>query len=213
MSKRQFSILDRVLIEVETGLNTVFGQQSANRATPGNTLPEDELSSTEKKASAGYMRVNHCGEVCAQALYRGQLCLAKSPETQTMLQHACDEEIDHLAWTHERLQQLNSHRSYLNAFFYTHSFFIGLVAAAISDAYSLGFVEETEKQVGEHLQSHLKKLPEQDLKSRAIVEQMAVDEAEHGAAAKQAGGKALPAWIQCLMKLNSKVMTNSTYYL
>ena len=209
---RRYSPIDKLIAEFDNGLNAVFGKQQAQRANPAADTQDTELNHKQQKQSAGFMRVNHTGEVCAQALYRGQMIFARDEKTRSMLQHACIEELDHLAWTHQRLQELNSSRSKLNVFFYISSFALGAGAAAIGDEFSLGYVEETEKQVGKHLQEHLKKLAPEDLKSRKIIEQMAIDEAEHGAHAQQAGAKALPKWFQCLMTLQSKVMTNTTYW-
>jgi len=169
------------------------------------------LEPTEREHAAGLMRVNHVGEVCAQALYQSQKLFARNPEIQEMLHHSGQEEMDHLAWCETRLQELGSHTSYLNPFWYAGSFAIGMVAGLAGDKWSLGFVAETEKQVENHLASHLEKLPQNDHRSRAIVEQMRLDEIEHGQAALQAGGISLPNPVQQIMKAMSKIMTMSAY--
>ena len=169
------------------------------------------LDVAQRKHAAGLMRVNHVGEVCAQALYQSQKMLARDPEIQAMLEHSGQEEMDHLAWCETRLQELGSHPSYLNPFWYAGSFVIGMIAGLAGDRWSLGFVAETEKQVENHLESHLEKLPQEDLRSRAIVDQMRIDEIEHGQAALHAGGVALPEPIQKVMRGMSKVMTTAAY--
>jgi ubiquinone biosynthesis monooxygenase Coq7 len=157
------------------------------------------------------MRVNHVGEVCAQALYQSQKLVARNSEIKEMLDRSGQEELDHLAWCETRLKELGSHTSYLNPFWYAGSFAIGLAAGLAGDKWSLGFVAETEKQVENHLESHLKKLPEEDGRSRAIVDQMRLDEIEHGQAAVHAGGVSLPEPIQKIMQAMSKVMTTAAY--
>jgi len=169
------------------------------------------LSETERAHAAGLMRVNHVGEVCAQALYQSQKLLARDPQIQEMLNHSAQEEMDHLAWCETRLKELGSHTSYLNPFWYAGSFAIGLLAGLAGDQWSLGFVAETEKQVENHLQSHLETLPENDQQSRAIVQQMRLDEIEHGKDAIEAGGVVLPPVIQKLMQASSKFMTSTAY--
>jgi ubiquinone biosynthesis monooxygenase Coq7 len=169
------------------------------------------LDVAERKHAAGLMRVNHVGEVCAQALYQSQKLLARDSQIQEMLEHSAQEEMDHLAWCETRLKELDSHTSYLNPLWYAGSFAIGLVAGLAGDKWSLGFVAETEKQVESHLESHLQKLPETDHRSRAIVEQMRVDEIAHGQAALNAGGESLPEPIQKMMQALSKLMTTTAY--
>lgn len=213
MSKRQYTLVDRILGEVDTALRTLSTDLPAHRNNPASEMNDVEMNANDSRHSAGLMRVNHSGEVCAQALYRGQLVAARDDETATMLSRACDEEVDHLAWTHERLRELQSHRSFLNPLWYMNAFMIGVVASMAGDRWSLGFVEETERQVGDHLQGHLGKLPEADSKSRAIVEQMHEDETHHGAAAHNAGARELPSVVKQLMQLHAKVMTTLSYYL
>lgn len=207
MNKRNYSLLDQLLMQFERGLQTVCAVQTSQRPNPALDTAEPLLTQAEHQASAELMRVNHTGEVCAQALYYGQMVMAQSPIVYQALEQAALEETDHLAWTSERLQELNTHRSYLNAFWYSLSFLIGLTAGTAGDRFSLGFIEETERQVSQHLKSHLNRLPVKDLKSRQIVTQMREDEQRHGAAAARAGAKSLPLWVQCLMSLQAKVMT------
>lgn len=206
------SPIDRLIIEFDTALRTVVGGANAQRSSPGSEYSSKSvLDAQERKHAAGLMRVNHVGEVCAQALYQSQKLVARNPQIQEMLSHSAQEEMDHLAWCETRLQELGSHTSYLNPFWYAGSFAIGLAAGLAGDKWSLGFVVETEKQVENHLESHLEKLPQEDHRSRAIVEQMRVDEIEHGQAALQAGGAVLPEPIQKMMQLMSKVMTSTAY--
>ena len=206
------SPIDRLIIEFDTALRSVVGGANAQRPTPDSEQStKSVLDAQERKHAAGLMRVNHVGEVCAQALYQSQKLVARNPQIQEMLSHSGQEEMDHLAWCETRLQELGSHTSYLNPFWYAGSFAIGLAAGLAGDKWSLGFVAETEKQVENHLESHLEKLPLEDHRSRAIVEQMRVDEIEHGQAAVQAGGAVLPEPIQKMMQAMSKVMTKTAY--
>jgi ubiquinone biosynthesis monooxygenase Coq7 len=206
------SPIDHLIIEFDTALRTIVGGANAGRPTPGSsTTPNQSLDAAERKHAAGLMRVNHVGEVSAQALYQSQKLVARNPQIQEMLNHSAQEEMDHLAWCETRLQELGSHTSYLNPLWYAGSFAIGLAAGLAGDKWSLGFVVETEKQVENHLESHLEKLPLADHRSRAIVDQMRVDEIEHGQAALHAGGVILPDPIQKLMQAMSKVMTTTAY--
>lgn len=206
------ALIDRFIIEFDTALRSVVGGAHAHRPTPGSDIQSTALLDVkEREHAAGLMRVNHVGEVCAQALYQSQKLVARNPEIRQMLDHSGQEEMDHLAWCETRLQELGSHTSYLNPIWYAGSFAIGLAAGLAGDKWSLGFVAETEKQVENHLESHLKKLPVEDERSRAIVDQMRIDEIEHGQAAISAGGAALPEPIQKLMQAMSKVMTSTAY--
>ncbi|MBU3591421.1 2-polyprenyl-3-methyl-6-methoxy-1,4-benzoquinone monooxygenase [Polynucleobacter sp. 78F-HAINBA] len=206
------ALIDRFIIEFDTALRSVVGGAHAHRPTPGSDVQSTALLDVkEREHAAGLMRVNHVGEVCAQALYQSQKLVARNPEIRQMLDHSGQEEMDHLAWCETRLQELGSHTSYLNPIWYAGSFVIGLAAGLAGDKWSLGFVAETEKQVENHLESHLKKLPAEDERSRAIVDQMRVDEIEHGQAAISAGGAVLPEPIQKLMQAMSKVMTSTAY--
>ena len=204
--------IDRFIIEFDTALRSVVGGANAQRPTPGSESGANTaLDSEQRKHAAGLMRVNHVGEVCAQALYQSQKLVARNSEVQEMLDRSGQEEMDHLAWCETRLKELGSHTSYLNPIWYAGSFAIGLAAGFAGDKWSLGFVSETEKQVENHLASHLKKLPEEDHRSRAIVNQMRIDEIEHGQAAMNAGGVTLPETIQKMMQAISKVMTTTAY--
>jgi ubiquinone biosynthesis monooxygenase Coq7 len=206
------ALIDRFIIEFDTALRSVVGGAHAHRPTPGSDKQSTTLlDAKEREHAAGLMRVNHVGEVCAQALYQSQKLVARNPEIRQMLDHSGQEEMDHLAWCETRLQELGSHTSYLNPIWYAGSFSIGLAAGLAGDKWSLGFVAETEKQVENHLESHLKKLPVEDERSRAIVDQMRIDEIEHGQAAISAGGAVLPEPIQKLMQAMSKVMTSTAY--
>ena len=206
------SPIDRFILEFDTALRSVVGGANAQRPTPGSDFSSNSgMDSAERNHAAGLMRVNHVGEVCAQALYQSQKLVARNPEIQEMLNHSGQEEMDHLAWCETRLQELGSHTSYLNPLWYAGSFAIGLVAGLAGDKWSLGFVAETEKQVENHLESHLEKLPKEDQRSRAIVDQMRIDEIAHGQAAKKSGGANLPEPIQKIMQAMSKVMTTTAY--
>jgi len=204
------SLLDRFITEFDVALRSLAGGAQARRAMP-SAENAATLDSAERAHAAGLMRVNHVGEVCAQALYQSQKLLARSPETRAMLDHAAQEEMDHMAWCEERLSELGSHTSYLNPIWYAGSFGIGLLAGLAGDRWSLGFVAETEKQVEKHLNSHLETLPMADTRSRAIVDQMRLDEIDHGQSAWDAGGKPLPQTIKNAMEAVSKVMTTAAY--
>jgi ubiquinone biosynthesis monooxygenase Coq7 len=204
--------LDRFISGADKALRVITGVASASRPTPARHIAEAELSDAERRHSAGLMRVNHVGEVCAQALYNSQSRFAKTAEIRAQFAQAGREEEDHLAWTAERLGELQSHISVLNPLFYAGAYALGTVAAVLGDGTSLGFVVETERQVEAHLLSHLDKLPAQDGRSRAIVDQMRIDEIEHGAAAQALGATATPAPVQAVMAVMGKVMTSTAYY-
>jgi len=206
------SLIDRFISEFDTALRSVVGGAHAHRSMPSlDNQSTALLDAKQREHAAGLMRVNHVGEVCAQALYQSQKLVARNPEIRQMLDHSGQEEMDHLAWCETRLQELGSHTSYLNPIWYAGSFAIGLAAGLAGDKWSLGFVAETEKQVENHLESHLQKLPVEDDRSRAIVEQMRIDEIEHGQAAIVAGGAVLPESVQKVMQAMSKVMTATAY--
>ncbi len=210
---RRYSLADRFLMDLSQGLKTLHGgEQLKHRESPGQDAGNDTLSPRERRHAAGLMRVNHAGEVAAQALYQGQAATARLPEVREAMEEAAREEEDHLAWCEERLAELGEKPSRLGPFWYVGSFAIGAAAGLAGDKWSLGFVAETEKQVCDHLEGHLKKLPEQDQRSRAIVEQMKADEAHHGETARQAGGANLPRPIRDVMKLASRVMTRTAYW-
>jgi ubiquinone biosynthesis monooxygenase Coq7 len=206
------SPIDQIIIELDNALRCVAGGANSQRPTPeSEATSKTVLDAQERKHAAGLMRVNHVGEVCAQALYQSQKLVARDPQIKEMLNHSGQEEMDHLAWCETRLQELGSHTSYLNPFWYAGSFAIGLAAGLAGDKWSLGFVAETEKQVENHLESHLEKLPPEDHRSRAIVDQMRIDEIEHGQAAIRSGGAELPEPFQKIMQMMSKVMTATAY--
>ncbi|MFV9973030.1 MAG: 2-polyprenyl-3-methyl-6-methoxy-1,4-benzoquinone monooxygenase [Francisella endosymbiont of Hyalomma asiaticum] len=208
---RKLSFLDRVIEEFDSYARFTKVPLNPNRKSPSSNTSDGELSEVEKKHSAGLMRVDYTGEICAQGLYRGQASVAKLAQTKEHLYHAADEEYDHLAWCGERLQELGARPSLLNPFWYWASFGIGVVAGSISDSLSYGFVVETEKQVIKHIDSHLKSLPLNDNRSRKILKQMYIDESEHAVEAEKAGGKKLPKAVKAIMKLQSKVMTTLAY--
>ena len=200
--------MDNLLSVTNRALRTVFTHHHASRANPGNDSAYAALNDEEKHEAAALMRVNHVGEVCAQALYTAQALATKSEGLRRHLQAACEEETDHLAWTEERLKQLGGRTSLLNPLWYAGAFGIGFLAAKLGgDAMSLGFVAETEKQVEAHLQSHMQRLPENDHASRAIVAQMKADEMRHAQEALAAGAVELPAPIKGLMRVVAGVMT------
>ena len=211
---RQFTPFDKLLMVADNALRTLSGgYQVTERENPALKVDLVELSSSEKKRSAGLMRINHCGEVCAQALYQGQAMTARLPEVREKMAEAAIEENDHLDWCVSRLNQLGSHTSIFSPLWYVGSFSIGAIAGAVGDKWSLGFVAETEHQVVRHLEDHLVQLPEKDEASRKILEQMKVDEMQHATAALEAGGARLPKPVQVGMKLMSRVMTSTVYYL
>ncbi len=205
--------LDQFIVGLDGALRTVAGITAGTRSNPSNNVAENEMDPGERRHSAGLMRVNHVGEVCAQALYASQGLLARREEVARQLAVSQREEEDHLAWTAQRLRELDSRPSLLNPLWYAGAFAIGLVAARLGDGPSLGFVVETERQVEAHLNSHLERLPAQDGKSRAIVEQMRQDEVAHGAAAGDLGARTLPAPVRLAMRGMARVMTSTAYYI
>ncbi|KAF3999648.1 2-polyprenyl-3-methyl-6-methoxy-1,4-benzoquinone monooxygenase [Glaciimonas immobilis] len=205
--------LDKVIVDFDRALRVIGGVTSASRPNPAAHLPESLLDAAEQRHSAGLMRVNHVGEVCAQALYDAQGRFAQGESVKQQFAEAGREEADHLAWTAERLRELGSRISLLNPLWYAGAYALGTVAARLGDARSLGFVAETERQVEQHLTSHLTELPEQDTKSRLIINQMREDEIAHGAAAKALGATDLSAPAQKVMQAMSKVMTSVAYYI
>lgn len=212
ITSRKFSPIDDLMMQVDTGLRTLFGKPNiTERANPGNTAEEGELSSQEKDLAGRLMRINHSGEVAAQGLYQGQALTAKLPEVKAKMERAAQEENDHLDWCEQRINELGTHTSYLNPFWYFGSVAIGATAGLAGDKWSLGFVAETEHQVVKHLSSHLNQISEQDHKSRAILTQMKEDEGQHATVAINAGGAELPAPIKKFMALTSKIMTKTAY--
>jgi ubiquinone biosynthesis monooxygenase Coq7 len=208
-------MLDRLIVEFDKGLKTLTANAHSVRPHPDHNINQtsEDLSNEEKRHAASLMRINHCGEVCAQALYNGQALTAKNPATIKALEQASKEETEHLAWCEKRIQELGSHTSFLNPIWYASSFTLGAIAGALGDQWNLGFLAETERQVGKHLDHHLETLPSNDTKSRAILEQMKIDEAEHAKTAVHLGAAELPAPIKAAMQTMSKVMTKTTYHL
>ena len=204
-------MLDRLITEFDRALRAVAGVHHAGRRSPAEAVPKKELSDAEQAHAAALMRVNHVGEVCAQALYQGQALTARNPENRSVLEHAALEEEDHLAWSAERIRELGGRPSLLNPLWYAGSLAIGALAGALGDRWSLAFLAETERQVEEHLSGHLRSLPEQDARTRAVVEAMRADEARHRAAAIDLGAAELPALARTAMRLASRVMTAVAY--
>ena len=214
MSANRFiNPLDHLIVGMDKALRVIAGVASASRPTPAAHADDGQLDAAEQRHSAGLMRVNHVGEVCAQALYNSQARFAKSDAMRAQFAQAGREEEDHLAWTAQRLKELGSQPSLLNPLWYAGAYAMGTVAAHLGDARSLGFVVETERQVEDHLAGHLDKLPAQDAKSRAIVEQMRSDEAAHGKAARDLGASEAPAPVKAAMSAMAKVMTTTAYYI
>lgn len=210
----RLSAKDRLIAQFDRALRTLApGQRAGSRISPADNAEHRDLSPAETRHAAGLMRINHAGEVCAQALYQGQALTAKLAKVRTQMETAADEEIDHLAWCEERLRQLHSRPSVLNPLWYGLSFALGAGAGMINDKMSLGFVAATEDQVAHHLRDHLQKLPATDEKSRAIVHKMLDEEEAHGANALRAGGYKFPKPVKWLMRLTSKVMTSTSYRL
>jgi len=202
--------LDDLIVAFDRGLRTVFAPAQSVRATPGEELPEADMSEEQRRLSASLMRVNHTGEVCAQALYQGQALTARDPASRAALEQAAREETEHLAWTERRIEALGGRKSLLNPAFYAGSFAMGALAGLAGDRWNLGFLAETERQVVAHLDGHLKRLPEEDRKSRAIVESMREDEARHATSAIGHGAAELPEPAKAVMRLTSKVMTTTS---
>lgn len=212
MTYRTLSRFDRALVEVERALGTIFDPEPvARRASPATDVDEAPLDAAERRRAAGLMRINHVGEVCAQALYFGQAATARDERTRERMLAAAAEETDHLAWCGERLRELDSRPSLLNPIWYAGAYAIGAAAGFVGDAVSLGFVVETERQVEAHLGEHLAKLPQADARSRAIVRVMKDDEARHARDAELAGAKALPDPVPSLMRFASNVMKAVAY--
>jgi len=211
MNSRHYSVLDRLIMAAQRGLDTANGPAVAARDNPAEPEPDVEMSAKARQHAAGLMRVNHTGEVCAQALYVGQAAVARDDATREQLLAAAQEETDHLAWCGDRLRELDSRPSLFNPFWYAGSYAIGLAAGLRGDGWNLGFVVETERQVEAHLAEHLKSLPAEDLRSRAIVETMKADEARHADHAQAAGARRLPQPIPTLMGLSSAIMKAVAY--
>jgi len=208
-----YTAIDTLLINLDQAVRTVFGRPpSTGRPNPADQAWEAELNEVEQQQAARLMRVNHTGEVCAQALYQGQALTASQPDVRVQLEQAAREENDHLNWCETRLEELGSHTSVLNPLFYAGSFLLGVLNGQAGDRWNLGFLAETERQVVQHLQDHLQRLPPQDEKSRLILAGMQADEGRHATTALEAGGTPLPLPVRLLMKAAAKVMTRTTYW-
>lgn len=210
---RAYSPVDRLIGSIDQALRTVLGGNSAARPYPAEGIAETVEKPQERRHAAALMRVNHSGEVAAQALYQGQAAVASSQTTHSALAEAAREETDHLAWCSTRIHELGGRTSLLNPLWYAGSFAIGALAGLAGDRTSLGFVAETERQVVEHLEGHLHRLPQTDARTRAIVQQMSADEERHGHNALNAGGAELPAVARALMKATARIMTRTAYWL
>ncbi|MDD4913229.1 MAG: 2-polyprenyl-3-methyl-6-methoxy-1,4-benzoquinone monooxygenase [Sideroxydans sp.] len=204
--------LDSLIIEFDKGLRTLFAKAPTARPYPDANIEESAMTDAEKKHAAALMRINHTGEICAQALYQGQALTAKDPAVEAKLNHAAWEETEHLAWTSHRVYELGGRLSLLNPFWYTSSLAMGALAGALGDKWNLGFLAETERQVGAHLQHHLDTLPPQDAKSRAVAQQMFTDEVGHADMAVELGAAELPLPVKVAMRGMSQVMTKTVYW-
>jgi ubiquinone biosynthesis monooxygenase Coq7 len=211
-ASRQFTPTDRLIGSIDQALRTLLGGNSATRPYPAEGIAETVDQQAERRLAAALMRVNHSGEVAAQALYQGQAAVAGSSSTQDALMEAAREETDHLAWCATRIHELGGRTSLLNPLWYAGSFAIGALAGLAGDRTSLGFVAETERQVVEHLEGHLHRLPQTDARTRAIVQQMSVDEERHGHNALNAGGATLPPLARAMMKVTARIMTRTAYW-
>jgi ubiquinone biosynthesis monooxygenase Coq7 len=205
--------IDRLIVTFDNGLKTLFGPAATSRPAPGAEFPESGMAEAQRQHAAALMRVNHTGEVCAQALYQGQALTARSSRAQGALRHAAQEETEHLAWTAARIEELGGRQSLLNPLWYAGSFALGAAAGLLGDRWNLGFLAETERQVVEHLEGHLQRLPVEDRRSRAIVEEMRLDESRHATTAHVHGAAELPLPARVLMRTASRVMTTASYWL
>jgi 3-demethoxyubiquinol 3-hydroxylase len=212
MNDRTLTPLDRVLTGINRSLSGLGGAR-ASRPSPADGIPDETLTASERRHAAGLMRVNHSGEIAAQGLYHGHALVSRDPGTRTQMTQAADEEMDHLGWCEERLGQLEAGPSRLSPLWYAGSFAIGAASGILGDRWALGFVEETERQVSEHLQGHLRDLPSRDRRSRAIVKQMQAEEQAHGAAARAAGALELPGPVRGLMRVTARIMTRTAYWI
>lgn len=206
-------MFDELIVAFDKALRTLFVKAPTVRPVPGAELPETELSAGEKTHAGALMRINHVGEICAQALYQGQAAVCRDPDIRKALDHAADEETEHLAWTEQRIDELGARKSWLNPVWYVGAFSFGVLAGKLGDGWSLGFLAETERQVEAHLDGHMHALPGGDAKSQAIVWQMKVDEAAHAEMAVDLGGRELPFPVKAAMRMAAKVMTTTAYHL
>jgi len=204
--------IDELIVAFDKGIRTLFAPAHALRVSPSARAREQPLDEDEKRHSASLMRVNHTGEVCAQALYQGQALTARDSRARIALERAAQEETEHLAWTEQRIAELNGRKSLLNPLWYGGSFALGALAGLLGDKWNLGFLAETERQVVQHLDRHLKRLPARDERTRALVKQMKRDEARHATTALSHGATELPLPIKLAMRLGSKLMTRTSYW-
>lgn len=202
---------EQLILEIDRALRTVFVSARSQRPIPGSDLPEGEMSEQERAHACGLMRVNHVGEICAQALYQGQAISSRDPVLRDALRGAADEETEHLAWTERRISELGGRKSLLNPLWYAGALSMGLLAGRFGDKWNLGFLAETERQVEAHLNGHLEKLPGQDVRSREVVDQMRIDEIKHADTAVNLGAAELPAPVKAAMKLAARIMTGAAY--
>lgn len=205
--------MDRFIVAFDRGLRTLFAEPRSQRPQPGSEEADVALDDTSKKHVAALMCVNHCGEICAQALYSGQSLTARNPRTAHALQQAAREETEHLAWCEQRIRELGGRKSLLNPVWYGGSFALGTLSGLLGDKWNLGFLAETERQVGKHLESHLAQLPNDDARSRAVLQQMHTDETRHANTAVRHGAAELPKPVKSAMRLASRIMTRTSYYL
>lgn len=206
------SLIDPLILQIDQALRTVFTKAPTVRAMPGEDLPEAQLTESERNHVAALMRINHVGEVCAQALYAGQAFTARESAVREALEHAAWEETEHLNWTERRIEELGGRKSLLNPLWYAGAWTIGAIAGRLGDPVSLGFVAETERQVEAHLDSHMSQLPPADLRSQAVIDQMKTDEISHAQTALSLGAAELPSIAKGAMKVASKVMTKTAYW-
>jgi len=214
MNERKLDPIDKILKRAGSTLQSLPSSRKYNsRENPARKIPEAELSENERLHSAGLMRVNHAGEIAAQGLYQGHSIFVRNPDTEKQILQAAQEELDHMNWCKQRLEELDAKPSILSPIWYSGAFLMGALSSLFGDKWSLGFIEETEKQVSSHLMNHLQKISENDSKSRAIIKKMREEEEEHGNNAKNAGARNLPIAIRKLMQLTSKVMTKTAYWI
>lgn len=206
-------LLDKIIIEIDKVVKTLSTKAVSIREHPDANINEEEMSESEKKLSISLMRINHCGEICAQALYQGQALTSRDQNTRKLFESSAFEEVEHLAWTASRIHELGGRTSILNPLFYLASLTMGVTAGVIGDKWNMGFLEETELQVSKHLGEHLEEISKQDTKSIAIIKQMKEDEEGHAMLASQSGSVELPDLVKKLMQFGSKIMTKTTYYI
>jgi ubiquinone biosynthesis monooxygenase Coq7 len=206
-------MIDRFIVAFDRGLRTLLAESHSGRPHPGAQAEDVQLPDAQKRHAAALMRINHVGEICAQALYSGQAVTARNPDTVQALQQAAREETEHLAWCEKRIDELGGRKSLLNPLWYGGSFALGAVSGLLGDKWNLGFLAETERQVGRHLEKHLSQLPVEDVRSREILQQMHADELKHAETAVRHGAAELPKPVKKAMQLASKVMTETSYYI